>query len=84
VLYHGTTHQAIKQITADGLRPMSRQYVHMSVDKETAVIVGQRRDHDPVILTIDAKAASKDGVKFYIGNEKTWLADFVPAKYIHY
>ena len=47
-----------------------------------AMLVGKRRDKNPVILKIDSKAASKDGVKFYIGNDKVWLCDEMPAKYI--
>jgi putative RNA 2'-phosphotransferase len=82
ILYHGTTHKAVEMILKEGLKPMSRQYVHMSVDVETAMSVGQRRESNPVILVIDAKAASHDGVRFYIGNEKVWLADNVPPKYI--
>ncbi len=31
---------------------------------------------------IDAKVAWSDGVGFYLGNEKVWLADAVPPKYI--
>lgn len=36
----------------------------------------------PCVLVIDAKAAWNDGVKFYLGNEKVWLADAVPGRYI--
>lgn len=66
----------------DGLLPMKRQYVHLSVDIDMAKLVGKRRDIDPIILEIDAKIASDDGFKFYIGNDKVWLCDKVPAKYI--
>lgn len=31
---------------------------------------------------IDAKRAWNEGVKFYLGNEKVWLADAIPGKYI--
>lgn len=82
VLYHGTTHKALPQILKDGLLPMSRQYVHLSVDTDMARTVGSRRDSSPVILKIDAEKAAADGVMFYIGNEKVWLADRIPAMYI--
>src|SRR5579884_4432964 len=36
LLYHGTTPQAAKIIRSEGLKPMGRQYVHMSADEETA------------------------------------------------
>lgn len=58
------------------------KYVHLSQDIETAHSVGMRHDRNPCILKIDAKQAWKDGVMFYYGNEKVWLADEIPSKYI--
>ena len=37
ILYHGTSHKAYEIIMDSGLKPMSRQYVHLSTDIETAV-----------------------------------------------
>ncbi len=82
VLYHGTAKRFLDSIMKDGLLPMKRQYVHLSVDMDTATVVGKRRDDNPIILEIDAKAASDDGIAFYIGNDKVWLCDKLPAKYI--
>ena len=82
VLYHGTANRFLNDILSKGLLPMNRQYVHLSVDKDTALLVGKRRDNTPVLLEIDAKKAHEDGIKFYIGNDKVWLCDFVPIKYI--
>ena len=83
ILYHGTSHKAYEIIMDSGLKPMSRQYVHLSTDIETAVRVGKRRDKNPVILTVDAKRAYADGVVFYSsGYENVILADFVPAEYL--
>ena len=83
ILYHGTSHKAYGIIMDSGLKPMSRQYVHLSTDTDTAIRVGKRRDKDPVILVIDAKKGCADGVIFYAsGYEKVILADFVPAEYI--
>lgn len=82
VLYHGTSHKALPSIMKEGLLPMGRQYVHLSADVETAHQVGRRRDQMPVILQIDAESAAEDGVKFYLGNDKVWLADRIPPKYL--
>ena len=82
VLYHGTTHRALPQILQDGLKPMQRQYVHLSIDVETATRVGKRRDPEPVILKIDTEAAQKAGIQFYIGNDKVWLCKEVPKECI--
>lgn len=81
-LYHGTTHNALERILKEGLRPMSRQYVHLSKDVDTALLVGKRRDEKPVLLYVDAKKAYEDGIKFYLGNDKVVLADYVPSKYL--
>ncbi len=82
VLYHGTEKRIIDIILKEGLKPKQRQYVHLSQDVETAVMVGKRRDNNPVIFVIDAKKAAQEGVKFYYGNETVWLADYVSSKYL--
>jgi putative RNA 2'-phosphotransferase len=82
VLYHGTTHKALDSILSAGLKPMGRQYVHLSVNTDTAMQVGKRRDNDPVILVVDAHKAYADSISFYKGNDKVILADYVSAQYI--
>jgi putative RNA 2'-phosphotransferase len=82
ILYHGTTHKALPQILQSGLKPMQRQYVHLSVDIETATSVGKRRDSNPIILKINADAAQKAGIQFFIGNEKVWLCKHLPKEFI--
>lgn len=82
VLYHDTAHRFLDSILKEGLKPMARQYVHLSVDVDTAKSVGARRDPEPVILAIDAESAWKDGLRFYIGNDRVWLADKISAKYL--
>ena len=66
----------------EGLKPMNRQYVHLSQDKETAYLVGSRHDQNPVILQIDAYKAYQDGIAFYLGNETVWLSEALPSQYI--
>lgn len=82
-LYHGTARRAMESIVREGLKPMSRQYVHLSSDIATAQRVGKRHDGCPVILIIEAIRMHKDGFKFYhTGNDTTWLCESVPFKYI--
>lgn len=80
-LYHGTTHKAINDIKEKGLLPMQRQFVHLSIDIQTATEVGTRRDGNPIILKIDTQKAINDGINFYKGNEQIWLCDSLPSKY---
>ena len=82
ILYHGTKSYLVQQILSEGIQPMGRQYVHLSVDIDTAEIVGKRKDSDPVILQIQAEQAFNEGIKFYRGNNIVWLADHIPPKYI--
>jgi putative RNA 2'-phosphotransferase len=81
-LFHGTAPETWVVIEVDGLLPMRRQFVHLSVDRETATLVGRRKSATPVVLTIDAAAAASAGTRFYQGNELVWLADSVPARFI--
>lgn len=82
ILYHGTDPQLLDFIMAEGLKPMRRHYVHLSVDIETAKQVGSRKSNYPVVLIVDAKRANTDGIYFYYGNEKVWLADAIPSTYV--
>ncbi|OXM83509.1 RNA 2'-phosphotransferase [Paenibacillus rigui] len=78
VLYHGTNAQAAPLIEKEGLRPMGRQYVHMSEGLHFATLAGQRRG-ELVMLLIDTEAARQQGVVFYNAGHEVWLADAVPA-----
>ena len=81
VLIHGTNERAVGTILRDGLRPMKRQYVHMTPDAALAELVGARRGK-PVLISVDAHAAHLAGVVFYRANDSFWLADAIPASYL--
>lgn len=82
ILYHGTSPETAEMIRKDGLKPMGRQYVHLSSDSETASKVGARKARSPIILRVDAEAAFASGIRFYHGNEMVWLADIIPPEFI--
>lgn len=82
VLYHGTSPATATVILAEGLKPMGRQYVHLSADRETAFQVGRRKAREPLILEVAAGQAHAAGVAFYQGNDQVWLADAVPARFL--
>ncbi|MDR1315232.1 MAG: RNA 2'-phosphotransferase [Spirochaetales bacterium] len=81
ILYHGTATRFLDSIMKDGLKPMTRQYVHLSRTEQTATAVGKRHG-EPVILYIDARKMHEDAYKFYLSENKVWLTDNVPVKYI--
>lgn len=82
ILYHGTIRDNIPHIQKSGLQPMNRQYVHLSEDTGTAISVGKRKGKEVIVLFIDTTSAINRGVKFYLGNEKVWLADNIPSEFI--
>ena len=84
VLYHGTSQRAYQKIDGgEGIKPMSRQYVHLSSDFDTALKVGRRHDSEPVVLTINTRKMAGDGFKFFhSANDGTWMCESVPTKYI--
>ena len=85
ILYHGTSKSFLQSIFTDGLKPMSRQYVHLSSDITTAYKVGKRHcknNEEPVILMICALDMHNDEYKFYLSENNVWLTDNVPTEYI--
>jgi putative RNA 2'-phosphotransferase len=82
LLYHGTAASAAERIHREGLRPMRRQYVHLSVTRELAESVGRRKGAQVTVLTVDTAAARAAGVEFLHGNEFVWLATHVPAEFV--
>lgn len=81
VLYHGTAKKNIDLIYAEGIRPMSRNKVHLSSTIETAKLVGQRHGI-PIILEINTYAMATDGHSLYQLNNDIWQTDYIPTKYI--
>ena len=81
-LFHGTDPRTWRVIEAEGLRPMRRQYVHLSTDRSTAAAVGRRKSDVPLVLLVRAAEAAHSGVRFYVGNDLVWLADGVPSRFL--
>ncbi|MEU6392494.1 RNA 2'-phosphotransferase [Streptomyces sp. NPDC046939] len=80
-LYHGTVGRFLDAIRAEGLIPMGRHDVHLSVDRETATRVGARRGR-PVVLSVDAGAMHRDGHTFRVSANGVWLTAAVPPEYL--
>lgn len=81
ILYHGTNTKAIDIILEDGLRPMGRQYIHLSEGTGFATLAGQRRGN-LVLVTVNALDAYEEGVKFYYAYNDVWLADYIPPQFL--
>ena len=80
LLYHGTATRFLDGIFHDGLKPMSRQWVHISSDIETAIKVGERHG-TPVVLVIRAREFVADGNELFCSANGIWQAKAVLPKY---
>lgn len=81
VLFHGTASRFGDAIRRDGLKPMSRQHVHLSPDEPTALAVG-RRHGKPVIFRVDAARMAEAGLKFYRSANGVWLTAAIPPEFL--
>lgn len=80
-LYHGTGHTSVESILQNGLCKMSRHHVHLSLDIDTAKIVGTRHGK-PIVFVVDALAMHEAGYLFYCSDNGVWLVDHVPPEYL--
>jgi putative RNA 2'-phosphotransferase len=81
-LFHGTPRNNLASILREGLRPRSRQHVHLSPDVATALVVGRRRSAAVVVLEIRAAAMADAGHVFQRSENGVWLTAGVPAAFL--
>ena len=80
-LWHGTGAKSVPSIDEQGLKRMSRLYVHLSGDYDTAVTVGRRHGR-PVVYEVETGRMARAGFKFYQSLKGVWLTDNAPAQYL--
>jgi putative RNA 2'-phosphotransferase len=83
--YHGTSSKFWDSISWSGLKPQSRQYVHLSKDIETAKNVGLRHvgvKDILIVYRINISAMRNDGYKIYESDNGVILVNEVPIKYM--
>lgn len=80
-LYHGTAERFAEAIRAEGLQPMSRLYVHLSKDRETALKVGARHGK-PHIFIVHAGEMARQGYVFWLSANGVWLTKHVPPAFL--
>ena len=81
ILYHGTSWKYVESIFKTGIEKRNRLYVHLSKDVETATTVGKRHG-ELYIFEIDTKKMYKDGIKFYLSENKVWLTEYIDVMYL--
>ncbi len=83
ILYHGTVLSKMSAILENGLLPMDRQYVHLSIDEETAKVVASRRMGEIVIVKVKTLEAYENSIEFYKEKNGIWLSEPIPPKYLY-
>jgi len=81
VLYHGTTVTYLPSILKEGIKPMRRQYVHLTTDKDIACETGARHGK-PVVLAVDAECLRKLGITVFKASNVIRLVEYVPSECI--
>ncbi|USS41355.1 RNA 2'-phosphotransferase [Thermococcus aggregans] len=82
ILYHGTPRRNLENIMREGLKPMKRQFVHLSTSKSEAIETGRRHGKDVVLLIIDADCLRKKGLKIYKAGKNVRIVEHVPPECI--
>lgn len=78
-LYHGTSLDRLDNILKEGLKPMSRKFVHLSADIDTALKVGMRHG-TPVVFKLNAQRMAENGNVFYLSRStksEIWVVESV-------
>lgn len=83
ILFHGTSGKSLAAIRETGLRPMKRQHVHLSLDRQTATNVGGRHGK-AVVLRVRAKEMAEAGALFYCSENGVWLTETVGVGFIDF
>lgn len=89
-IIHGTTYQAYRQIKQAGLNKMSRTHIHFAITDDFVKGNQQQsgiRSNCQVMLYVDMDSAMKDGLEFFMSDNKVVLSPgdasgVIPAKYI--
>ncbi|WP_436524866.1 RNA 2'-phosphotransferase [Actinoplanes sp. HUAS TT8] len=82
VLFHGTPRANLDSIRRDGLRPRSRNHVHLSADVPTALVVGRRRSADVVVFEVAAGVMAAAGHVFHRSANGVWLTSAVTPEHL--
>lgn len=81
ILWHGTGEKYVPSINRTGLKPGRRNYVHLSLDAQTAREVGSRHGR-PVIYRVRSGKMYRDGLLFYRSVNGVWMTERVPMEYL--
>jgi putative RNA 2'-phosphotransferase len=74
ILYTAIRQRAYPASMEKGIRPMGREHVILSSQKEMAQRIGKRIDNQPTILTVNTSAAIQNGSLFFQFGDSLFLS----------
>ena len=80
-LFHGTAKSVCTRILAEGLKPMGRQHVHLSISPTEARVVGARHG-SPAVLKVDCAGLVAIGHHFFQAENDVWLSGPIAPEYL--
>lgn len=81
-VYYGASREEVDILLEKGIRPVKQRYVHLSTSADKAREVAKIHTEDPVLLVINAREASNDGVAILTATGNIVLADEIPPQYL--
>lgn len=83
LLYVAVPPKAHAAVAQHGLRPPPGQELVLAADAETAIKLGKRRSPEPVLITVQARAAAKAGLIFQAYGENLYLTPApIPEEFV--
>ena len=81
-LFHGTSCESAERIVREGIKPMERNYVHLTTSIDIAMENARRKGKCIVIFEVDPKCLRSRGLKVYEASEKIKVTKYVPPECI--
>jgi putative RNA 2'-phosphotransferase len=81
-LYVGLSRSQLSEIRTNGLRPVGRQFVHLSEHQEEALQMAQNQDADGTVITVFAKKAAARGIAFHHPAQGLYLSPALSPDYL--
>jgi len=82
MLYYPVMEEECELVLEQGIMPVDRRKVHLSISIHKAVEAGSVRGEDPLVLQVDAMQAVKDGIGIYQATDEVCVTDDIPAAYL--
>ena len=82
VLFYPSSQDEIDLHMESGLMPVDRKKVHLSLTLDAAMIAGEHRVENPVILKVDALGAIKEGYAIGEAGSTVYITKEIPSAFL--